>query len=71
MNLTPRQSQVLQFLRCYLALNDTLPSSRVVADHFGWGQSGAMRHLRNLERLGVLERGEGGRLRFSRGVVKK
>lgn len=67
MNLTPRQSSVLEFLRCYLALNDTMPSSRVVANHFGWrSQTAAMQHFRNLERLGVLERGEGGRLRFKR-----
>jgi repressor LexA len=52
---TPRQREVLDFVRDRLAADGRPPTMREAAAHFGWSSNGAVRcHLAALERKGLL-----------------
>lgn len=64
--LTPRQQQVLDIITAYIERNGTPPSLREIAGELGVnGTLGIMKHLKALERHGLLIRREGS----SRGIV--
>lgn len=55
--LTPRQSEILAFIREYLQTHGYSPSVRDVAVHFGLCINGAACHLVALQRKGAIVRG--------------
>lgn len=66
--LTHRQEQVANYCREFLAENDQFPTTRLIQSHFEFAsQTGAMAHLRALERKGVIERNACKNYRFVRG----
>jgi repressor LexA len=55
--LTPRQQEVLDFLKRELRTKGIMPSTRDIQAHFGFAsQTAAMSHLRALERKGAIVR---------------
>jgi DNA-binding MarR family transcriptional regulator len=55
---TPRQSQVLDFIRGFpLSHEGMLPTLQEIADHFDFSEKRAHDHVRRLECLGLLKRG--------------
>ena len=64
--LTDKQRAVLDYCRAYYQKNDQLPPTRKIQDHFGKTQTGAMSHMRALERKGYIEHNENGKYRFTR-----
>lgn len=65
--LTGRQQQVLEFMREFFAENDQLPSTSVIAQHFGWkSRTSAQSDIEQLVRLRRLECNAVGNLRFVR-----
>jgi SOS-response transcriptional repressor LexA len=57
--LTPRQTEVMAYLRAFHADEDRLPSSREIQAHFGFAsQTGAVGHLRALAKHGLIEHRE-------------
>lgn len=54
-DLTPKQVEVLAYLRAFFAQEDRLPTTRELADHFGFYQSAAMSHLTALVKKGHIE----------------
>lgn len=59
-DLTPRQQQVLDFVRTHLDRNGYPPTLREIAAHLGIrGTLGVSKHLAALERKGRLQRGAG------------
>lgn len=64
---TPRNLEVLAFMREFFAENDQLPPVAVVSRHFGWASvAAAESHIASLIRHGLLERNVLGKLRFAR-----
>ena len=58
--LTPKQAEVMTFIRNFYAQEDRLPSTRDMQSWFGWkSQTGAIGHLRALCRKGHLEHRQG------------
>ena len=56
MNLSPRQQQVLDFIRTFCADKGWPPTRAEIAAHFGWKSANAANdHILTLERKGVLE----------------
>jgi repressor LexA len=56
MNLTPRQSQILDFIQKYAAEEGYPPTVREIAGHFKIDYRAAIDHLRALEKKGMLTR---------------
>ena len=55
--LTPRQEEVLEFVRERRSVTGNMPSTREIQRHFGFAsQTAAVNHLKALERKGVLRR---------------
>lgn len=64
---TPRQAQVLAYMREVLEEHDQLPSVANIAEHFGYkSASAAQYYVDGLIRIGKLEKNGLGRLRFAR-----
>ena len=64
--LTPRQQQVLDIITDYIERNGCPPSLREIAGKLGVnGTLGIMKHLKALEKKGLLNRREG----ISRGII--
>lgn len=64
---TPRNLEVLAFMREFFADNDQLSPVMVVARHFGWTSArSADVHIQSLIHHGLLERNVLGKLRFAR-----
>lgn len=59
MNLTPRQTEVLEHVRDYMVVRGYSPSIREIAAHFGISVNGAAGHLDALERKGEIVREPG------------
>lgn len=53
-DLTPRQNDLLIYIRTFLAERKFPPTFREISDHFGMTVRGAYDHLKALERKGVL-----------------
>lgn len=53
---TERQYEVLEFIEGFLAINHYAPSTREIAEHFGFTQTGAVNHINALERKGKISR---------------
>lgn len=57
MRLTPRQQELLDFLKSYHRTEGLMPSTRDIQHHFGFAsQTAAMSHLRALEKKGAIKR---------------
>jgi repressor LexA len=55
--LTPRQQELLDYLRDHQRTNGLMPSTREIQKHFGFAsQTAAVSHLRALERKGVIKK---------------
>jgi len=55
--LTSRQSEILQFMKCHLVERQRLPTMREIAAEFGMqSPNGVHGHLRALARKGVVHR---------------
>ncbi len=55
--LTPRQREVLSFVREQRSVNGRMPSTREIQRHFGFAsQTAAVNHLKALQRKGALRR---------------
>ena len=55
--LTSRQQEILDFLRDELNRSGIMPSTREIQEHFGFAsQTGAVNHLRALEKKGAIQR---------------
>lgn len=64
--LSPRQKQVLDFIRSYIGRNEYPPSLRDISGHLGIvGNASVLAHLETLERKGYIRREPGS----SRGIV--
>lgn len=60
MNLTERQTQILDFIERALDRGGVMPSTREIQDHFGFAsQTAAVNHLRALEKKGFIQRQPG------------
>ena len=58
---------VYGYLREFFGRNDQLPPMESVRDHMGWASNNAvLGHVRKLEELGMIERNEVGKYRFTR-----
>jgi SOS-response transcriptional repressor LexA len=57
--LTPRQEEVLAFLRGYVEAYGFPPTIREIAKHFGFFHNAAATHVATLERKGMLWRSAG------------
>ena len=57
--ITPRQTEVLEFVRSYVGQNGYSPSVRNVAEQFGMAINSAVGHLDALERKGAIARTPG------------
>lgn len=65
--LTPKQADVLAFMREFFAENDQLPAGPEIARHFGFRSPNAgFEYLVALEKKGCIERNAVGRYRFTR-----
>jgi hypothetical protein len=65
--LTEVQQSILDFMRAFLAENDTLPSNARIAEEFGWPHaSNAQYHVTKPVKLNRLEANSAGGLRFVR-----
>lgn len=65
--LTPKQADVLAFMREFFAENDQLPAGPEIARHFGFRSTNAsFEYLVALEKKGCIERNTVGRYRFTR-----
>ena len=65
--LTPKQAEVLGFMREFFTENDQLPPARVMRERFGWASDNAAADfVAALMRKGRLERNAIGRYRFTR-----
>ncbi|MEJ7685642.1 MAG: hypothetical protein WKG52_00835 [Variovorax sp.] len=59
----------MAFLRAFEAENDSLPTDRTIAKHFGWASNNAaFEHLRALARKQAIERNAQGGWRFTRAL---
>jgi SOS-response transcriptional repressor LexA len=68
--LTPRQQEVLAFMREFFADNDQLPTLLAIARRFGWKSvNAAVVMTAILERKGFIEKNVLGKYRFSRPKV--
>jgi len=56
MNLTPRQHEIVEFIRDYVAENDYAPTMREMADHLGVSRPTVFEHIEALEARGALSR---------------
>ena len=66
LNLTPRQRDVLSFLKSYTKDNGLPPTRSEIADHFGWeSQTAAQDHLIQLKIKGYINLLE----RRARGII--
>jgi repressor LexA len=54
--MTPRQREILEFVRTFSAKHGVPPAVREIAERFGFTARAAFDHLRALERKGMLER---------------
>jgi repressor LexA len=67
MKLTPRQKDVLAFLRSYAKEKQMPPTRKEICANFGWSSiQAAQDHLIQLERRGAIRLLEGG---VSRGII--
>ena len=64
--LTRRQRQILDFLRAYTLEHGIAPTLEEIAQHFGVNKVTIFGHVAELERKGVIERGDPGRSRTLR-----
>jgi len=56
MNLTPRQHEIVQFIRDYIAQNDYAPTMQEIADHLGVSRPTVFEHIEALQAKGALHR---------------
>ena len=56
MNLTPRQHEIVEFIRDYVARNDYAPTMQEIADHLGVSRPTVFEHIEALEARGALSR---------------
>lgn len=69
--LSPKQAETLAFMRAFEAENDSFPTDRTLAAHFGWASNNAAyEHVRALARKGAIERNAQGGWRFTRAPVE-
>ena len=67
LKLTPRQKDVLEFLKSYVKDNGLPPTRREIADHFKWeSQTAAQDHLIQLKIKGYINLLDRGR---ARGII--
>jgi len=52
--LTDRQAEVLAFILYFRAANQFSPTTREIAEHFGFLQTAAQNHIRALEKKGAI-----------------
>lgn len=53
--LTPKQQEVLDYLKGYIKEHGIAPSRQEIADNFGFHPTGALSHLKALEKKGYIE----------------
>ena len=56
MNLTPRQHDIVEFIRDYVAENAYAPTMQEIADHLGVSRPTVFEHIEALEARGALKR---------------
>ena len=56
MNLTPRQHEIVQFIRAYTADHDYAPTMQEIANHLGVSRPTVFEHIEALEARGALKR---------------
>lgn len=65
--MSPSTAAVYGYMREFFGRNDQLPPMEMVRDHMGWASANAaLGHIRKLEGLGLIERNEAGKYRFTR-----
>ncbi len=60
MKLTPRQAEIVEFIRCYVAVKRVAPTNAEIGAWCGISRQGVAKHLNRLVVLGVLSRASGG-----------
>lgn len=69
-DLTEKQAALLAYMREFEAANDSMPTDRTIANHFGWASTNsAFEQLRALEKKGRIERNAQGGWRFVRSAA--
>jgi len=56
MNLTPRQHEIVEFIRDYIVENDYAPTMQEIADHLGVSRPTVFEHIEALQAKGALHR---------------
>ena len=56
MNLTPRQLQIVKFIRTYVAEHEYAPTMQEIADHLGVSRPTVFEHIEALEARGAIKR---------------
>ena len=56
MNLTPRQLQIVKFIRAYAAEHEYVPTMQEIADHLGVSRPTVFEHIEALEARGAIKR---------------
>ncbi len=56
MNLTPRQHDIIEFIREYVAENDYAPTMQEIADRLGVSRPTVFEHIEALEAKGAIDR---------------
>jgi repressor LexA len=56
MNLTPRQLEIVKFIRTYIAKHEYAPTMQEIADHFGVSKPTVFEHIEALEARGAITR---------------
>lgn len=68
--LTPKQTEVLAYMREFLAENDQLPPNSAMRARFGWSSdNAAFEVIAALAKKGYLERNAVGKYRFTRSAA--
>jgi len=56
MNLTPRQLEIVKFIRTYIAQHEYAPTMQEIADHLGVSKPTVFEHIEALEARGAIKR---------------
>ena len=56
MNLTPRQLEIVKFIRTYIAEHEYAPTMQEIADHLGVSKPTVFEHIEALEARGAITR---------------
>jgi len=69
LNLTPRQAEVLTFIRRSQYADHISPTTTGISKHFGFNTTAAHKHVMNLQKKGHITKTEDGRIMYPLGSL--